>query len=136
MTRIVDRGSAVVEFVVVGCALLPLVALGASAAVAVSTAASATSAAAREAARAFVSAATPGQGQARALAAARLAFADRGRPLPADAVSLRCDGPCLAPGTTVLVTIDWTMPLPFLPGTVSLVSEQRMPVDEFRGEPG
>lgn len=135
MSRTRERGSAVVEFVVVGCALLPLVALGASAAVAVHSAASATSAAAREAARAFVSAVTPAQAHARAEAAARLAFADRGQVLPRDAMTLRCAGPCLAPGTTVLVTIDWTMPLPFLPGTVSLVSEQRMPVDEFRGEP-
>jgi Flp pilus assembly protein TadG len=135
MTGVRDRGSAVLEFVVVGCALLPLVALGASSAVAVHEAASATSAAAREAARAFVTAPTPEQATVRAGAAARLAFADRGRALPVDALTLRCDGPCLVPGTTVLVTVDWSMPLPFLPGTVSLVSEQRMPVDEFRGEP-
>lgn len=134
--RPADRGSAVVEFVVVGCALIPLVALGIASAVAVHTAATATSAAAREAARAFVGSSSVAAGQGRATAAARLAFADRGLDLPGSALRLACDGPCLAPGSAVVVTLDWAMPLPFLPGSVSLVSEQRMPVDEFRGDPG
>jgi hypothetical protein len=131
-----DRGSAVIEFVVVGCALIPLVALGTASAVAVHAAATATSAAAREAARAFAGSSTVAAGESRASAAARLAFADRGLDLPAGTLRMACDGPCLAPGSAVVATIDWTMPLPFLPGSVTLVSEQRMPVDEFRGDPG
>jgi hypothetical protein len=130
-----DRGSAVIEFVVVGCALIPLVALGTASAVAVHTAATATSSAAREAARAFAGSSTVAAGASRASVAARIAFADRGLDLPTGALTMACDGPCLAPGSAVVATVDWTMPLPFLPGSVTLVSEQRMPVDEFRSDP-
>ena len=68
---VADRGSAAIEFIVLGVGLLvPLVYL-ASAAATVQAAAFASAQAAREAGRAFSSSATPAQGRQRAVAAAR-----------------------------------------------------------------
>ena len=140
-----DEGAAVIEFIVIGVGMLvPVVYLALSAA-AVESAAFASTQAVREAGRAFSTAATPDQGRARAQAAARLAFADHGLALPAGALRLTCaDGPCLAPGSVVDVDLDWSVALPWLPGSVSsdvparvpIRATQRVPVDDYRSSPG
>jgi hypothetical protein len=137
-----DRGSAVVEFLVIGVVVLVPIAYLVQAVMAVQAADLATATAAREAARAFSSAVTPAEGQARARAAARLAFADQDLQVPDQALRLSCvDGPCLAPGSAVLVAVDWTVPLPWLPGDwgtrvgVPVSALQRVPIDEYRPDP-
>jgi hypothetical protein len=139
-----EDGSAVIEFLVVGlCVLVPMVYIVLSV-MTVHAAAFASTQAVREAGRAFSTAATPAQGRARALIAARIAFQDQGLHLPAGALRLDCeDGPCLAPGSAVEVRLDWRVPLPWLPGdwsarvptAVPILALQRVPVDDYRGSP-
>jgi hypothetical protein len=138
-----DRGSAAIEFIVIGVGLLvPLVYL-ALAAAAVQSAAFASTQAAREAGRAFTSSATVAEGRMRALAAARLAFTDHGLSLPVGALRISCaDGPCLSPGSAVDVSLAWQVPLPWLPGSLAdqvparipVEATQRVPVDDYRGD--
>ncbi len=139
-----DRGSAVVEFLVVAVGLLVPVAYLAACAGAVESAAYATSQAAREAGRAYVTAGGAAEGRARALAAARLAFADQGLVLPNGALRVTCvDGSCLAPGSAVLVDVRWALPLPWLPAGITgdtaaslpVSATHRVPVDDFRADP-
>jgi hypothetical protein len=139
-----DRGSAVVEFVVIGVGvLIPLVYL-ALCVMTVQAAVFASTQAVREAGRAFSSASTPAEGRARAAAAARLAFADQGLELPAGSLHLTCaGGPCLGPGTAVDVLLSWSVPLPWvpveltdrLPARLPISATQRLPVDDFRSSP-
>ena len=135
-----ERGSALLEVIVVGVALLvPLAYLGLAAAT-VQSGAFASSQAVREAARAFATAATPEQGRARAAAAVRLALGDHGFTAPADAVRVSCAGaPCLTPGSAVEVRLDWEVPVPWVPtivgdgpASVRLSAEHRVPVDDYR----
>jgi hypothetical protein len=99
-------------------------------------AAMATSQAARSAARAFSVASSPAQGLVLARAAARLAFADHGLTLPADALHLSCSRECLAPGSRVSVDIDWRAPLPVVGRAVAipLHSRQDLQIDDMRGD--
>jgi len=143
-----DAGSAIVEFIVVGvCVLVPLAYL-VLAAGAVQSAVFASTQAVREAGRAFVTSASAEQGRQRAMAAAALAFDDHGIPLPPAALEVGCaGGPCLTPGSTVVVSMEWRVPLPWLPSSLagslaesapSLIpvrAEHRIPVDDFRGMP-
>ena len=138
-----DEGAAVIEFIVVGlCILVPVVYV-ALAAVGVQRAAFASTQAVREAGRAFSTASTPALGRSRAAAAAGLAFADQGLALPAGALQLTCsDGPCLSPGSAVEVRLEWTVPLPWVPGDlddggalgVPIQASGRVPIDEYRGD--
>ena len=139
-----DRGSAVVEFLVVAVGLLVPVAYLAACAGAVESAAYATSQAVREAGRAFVTAGGATEGRVRAVAAARLAFADQGLLLPDGALRLTCvEGTCLEPGSAVVVDLSWAVPLPWLPAgladaapaTLPVTATHRVPVDEFRADP-
>ena len=139
-----DEGSAIVEFLVVGLTVLVPMVYIVQAAMVVHSAALASSQAVREAGRAFSTAIDERSGRDRAVAAARLAFADQGLVLPRGALTLSCpDGPCLAPGSVIDVSLDWRVPLPWLPdgwrsaGRVSIPisAEQRVPVDDYRGDP-
>ena len=136
-----DRGSAVIEFIVIGVAVLVPMVYIVQCVMTVHSAVLATSQAAREAARAFSTAATVVEGQRRATAAARLAFSDQGIEFPVEALRVRCvDGPCLAPGSAVVVTVDWEAPLPWVPDAwssdtaVPVRSSQRVPVDDLRSD--
>ena len=139
-----DDGSAIVEFLVVGLTVLvPMVYIVQSAMV-VHAAALASSQAVREAGRAFSTAIDESSGRARAAAAASLAFSDQGLVLPSRALTFQCpDGPCLAPGSVIDVSLNWRVPLPWLPGgwtgpgrlSVPITAQQRVPVDDFRGDP-
>lgn len=134
-----DRGSAVVEFVIVAvCVLVPLTYVVVSIAT-VQSAMFATSQAVREAGRAFSGAASEAGGRAAAVAAARLAFADQGLAMPADGLAVSClSGACLEPGSVVQVDIEWDMPLPWLPeslgsrASVPISATHRLPIDEYR----
>ncbi len=136
-----ERGSAVVEFVVLGVLLLvPLVYLVLVLA-RVQSGAFAVSQAAREAGRAFVTASTDEEAAPRAEAAARISFedhdfADTGR------LTVACaSDPCLGPDARVRTTATVSVPLPLVPafvrGSVPLsvpVSATHVAtVDRFRG---
>ena len=109
-----DEGSALVEFTVLALLLLvPLVyvLLGAFQ---VQRAAFGATEAARQAGRAFARAESVEAGLARARAASRLALADQGIEDAADPLVECPDGPCLVPGSTVRVTVTYTVRLPVL----------------------
>jgi len=139
-----DEGSAIIEFIVVGVTVLvPLVYL-VQCAMTVHSAALASSQAVREAGRAFSTSSSEAQGRERAAVAARLAFADQGLTLPPGSLGMTCpDGPCLTPGSVVDVTLDWQVPLPWLPASwtgsgrasVPIGARQRVPVDDYRSSP-
>ena len=132
MTR--DRGAAVVEFIVLGMAVLVPVAFLVLAVASVQSAAFASAQAVREAGRAFASASTPRAAAERATAAARLALADQGFVLPADALALSCPrGSCLSPGSIVVVRLDWQVQVPGL--AIPIEATQVVPVDDFRSDP-
>lgn len=139
-----DRGSAIVEFLGIGIGILVPIVYVLLAAAGVQAGVFASTQAAREAGRAFVSSATLEEAQRRAEAAARLAFEDHAILLPDDALTVTCvGGPCLMPGTDVIVDVRWQVALPWLPERIagsapSLVpihARHRVPVDEYRGVP-
>ncbi|MEI6360734.1 MAG: pilus assembly protein [Actinomycetes bacterium] len=139
-----DEGSAIVEFIIVGIAIMVPLVYVVQCAMVVHSATLASSQAVREAGRAFSTAVDDLAGRQRAAAAARLAFADQGLALPAGALRMECpDGPCLAPGSVIDVRLDWQVPLPWLPAdwsgrgraAVPISAHQRVPVDDFRGDP-
>ena len=109
-----DAGNALVEFTVLALLLMvPLVYVLLSA-FQVQRAAFGVTEAARQAGRAFARAESVEAGTARAQAATRLALADQGigdAPPPV----LECPGgACLAPGSTVRVTVSYVVDLPVL----------------------
>jgi Flp pilus assembly protein TadG len=138
-----ERGTAVVEFVVLAVLMLiPLIYLVMMMA-RLQAGSFAASQAAREAGRAYV---TAGRGQdapGRAQAAAQIAFLDHsfegnGR------LSIACDGsPCLRPDGRVETTATVRVPLPLVPAFVREVVPMSVPVsashlstvDRFRGLP-
>lgn len=143
--RPADAGSAVVEFLGVSLLLLvPLVYLVLTLG-RIQAAAFAAEGAAREAGRVVVSAASFGEGVARARAAADLAFADQGiEASGADAVSLACEAdPCLEPGARILVDVAVRVGLPGVPAVIRSSVPTEIPVsaqfvavvDEFREVP-
>lgn len=137
-----DRGSAVIEFIVVGVLILIPLAYIAMCVMRVQAATVASSLAVREAGRAFVSADTVQDAQTRATAAAGLALADQGFVLPARSLRMYCStSQCLAPESTVHVELDWAVDLPWLPGflgkertSIAITAQRTMPVDTYRGE--
>ena len=137
-----ERGSAVVEFVVLGVLLLiPLVYLVMMLA-RVQAGSYAVSQAAREAGRAYVTAATGDDATGRAEAAARIAFLDQS--FESGRLAITCDGtPCLRPDGQVETAATVRVPLPLVPSFVRDVIPLSVPVsashlstvDRFRGLP-
>ena len=134
-----ERGSAVIEFIVIGVAVLVPMVYIVQCVMVVHSAVLASSQAARESARAFSTSVTTLNARHRAVAAARLAFGDQGLDLPHEALRVGCvNGPCLAPGSAVVVIVDWTVPLPWIPESwfsdagIPIVAEQRVPIDDLR----
>ena len=139
-----DRGSAVIEFVVVGILLTLPVFYLVIALARLQAGAYAVTQAARESTRAYVTASSDGAGAGRATQAARWAFADQG--FDRGTVSMRCSArPCLTRGATVGASADLGVDLPFIPdflrsavpSTVHLHARHVEPVDRFgtRGGP-
>ncbi len=138
-----ERGTAVVEFVVLAVLMLiPLIYLVMMMA-RLQAGSFAVSQAAREAGRAYVTAESGEAAPGRAQAAARIAFLDHsfednGR------LSIACDGsPCLRPDGRVETTATVRVPLPLIPAFVREVVPMSLPVsashlstvDRFRGLP-
>jgi len=141
-----DRGSAVVEFVLLGVLLLvPLVYLILTVG-RVQAASFAVDAAARSAVRAFTTAPDEATGRARALAAVRLGLLDQGfDDDPAAATRVTCAaGPCLTPGGRVGVEVTVDVVLPGIPSALDRLARTHVTVrstgwgtvDAFRAAPG
>jgi Flp pilus assembly protein TadG len=117
MTRS-ESGSALVELTWLGLLLLiPLVYVVLAVSTVQRSAYGATEAA-RSAARAYVLSPDVSTARSRAIAAARLAMSDQGVRLDASDVHISCApnaGSCLQPGSTVEVTLDLKVELPFVP---------------------
>ena len=111
-----DDGNAIVEFVLLAVLLMvPLVYLLLTV-FRVQGAAYAVSNAVREAGRVYVGTADGADAQQRALIAARIVMSDSRLPLRGDQLEITCSHtPCLTPGATVDVSIDYAVALPFLP---------------------
>lgn len=114
-----DEGRAIVEFIFLGVLLLlPLTYLVLTAA-RLQAAAFSASLAGREAGRAFVTAASDPDAQARARAAAGLAFGDFAFTDGAS-LSLSCDGsPCVRPEGSVTATARIEVELPLIPDFIA-----------------
>lgn len=138
-----ERGSAVVEFVFLGVLMIvPLVYLVMTLA-RIQAGTYAVTAAAREAGRAFVTASDEQAGEARAQAAAAIAFADHDF-AGVGTVTISCrQQPCLRPGGRVGTAAQVTVPLPLVPSFARRVVPLELPVsathlstvDTFREQP-
>lgn len=135
-----DDGNAVIEFVYLAVLLMvPLVYL-LLAVFRVQAAAYAVSGASREAGRVFVATESPEDARTNALTAASLVMSDSNLSLRGDQLDITCSTtPCRAPGSTVDVTIDYAVPLPFLPrflnhspASVRVTGHHLEVVDRFR----
>ena len=134
-----ERGSAVVEFLVVGILLaLPVFYLVITLA-RLQAGTYAVTAAARESARTFVAADTVPTARQRSAAAARLAFQDQGFGSQGQ-VSARCGGVCLTRGSTVKTRADLSVDLPLIPdflrgvvpSSISVSATHTEAVDRFK----
>jgi hypothetical protein len=128
-----DHGSALVEFIAFGVALMIPVAYLGLCVGHLHAAAYATSLAARESARSFATSPAVPQARAAALASAQLAFIDHGVDYPEGALTVTCEGTCLAPGSAVVTEVSWQVPLPWLSEIVVPVTARHVePVDDYR----
>lgn len=128
-----ERGSAVIEFVVVGI-LLSLPAFYLVVTLARLQAGSyAVTAAARESARTYVAADSPGAGSLRATAAARMAFQDQGFGA-SGAVTMSCGGVCLSRGSTATARATLSVDLPLIPDFLRGVVPSRIAVSATHTE--
>ncbi len=110
-----ERGSAVIEFIVIGLVLtLPVFYLVITLA-RLQAGTYAVAAAARESSRMFVTADSDPSGQTRSQAAASMAFADQGFP-GEGSIQMRCSThPCLSPDSVIEGVSDLDVELPLIP---------------------
>lgn len=128
-----ERGSAVIEFIVVGVLLsLPVFYLVITLA-RVQAGTYAVTAAARESARGFVAADALGPASGRAVAAARMAFQDQGFG-SAGSVTMTCGGPCLTRGSTATARASLAVDLPLIPDFLRGVVPSRIAVSATHTE--
>jgi Flp pilus assembly pilin Flp len=138
-----DEGAAVVEFVVLVVLVIVPIVYAVIAAMSVQSAAYAVTQAARESARAFTQADTVTEARSAARMATRVALSDQGVPLRGDELRIDCDGSCLAPGSTIRVSVSTRVRLPFLPdsladstvGAVPVSAEHLAVIDDYRDAP-
>lgn len=139
-----DIGNAIVEFVYLALLLMVPLVYVLLTVFRVQGAAYAVSGAAREAGRVFVSAAPGQDAGARAFTAASLVMTDTGLALRRHQLEITCSAtPCLTPGATVDIAVDYDVPLPFLPhflageapASVRVESRHLEVVDRFRSSP-
>lgn len=135
-----DDGTASVEFILFGIALLiPLMYLLVTV-FSIQSAAYGVSSASREAGRAFVQSPGGTDPQTRAFAAARVALLDHGIELAPEQLIVTCSAsPCLTPGATVDVNLELDVALPLLPNifgdapaSVAVHGRHTAVVDRFR----
>jgi len=111
-----EEGNAIVEFVYLAVLLMVPLVYVLLAVFRVQAAAYAVSGASREAGRVFVGTESNDDARRHAFTAASLVMADSNLSLRQDQLAITCSAdPCLTPGSTVDVTIDYAVPLPFLP---------------------
>ena len=145
MRRRDDDGSAIVEFTFLAVLfMVPLLYLLLTV-FQVQRAAYAVTAATREAGRAFVTAPSDGVGLDRAYAAAGVSLADHDLTLDASAMTIDCTAgaSCLSPGSSVTVTMEVEVPLPFVPAlwdgsfaaAVPVRATHVQVVDTYRSQP-
>lgn len=115
-------GAALAEFIVVAVGILIPIGYIVVALSQVLAAHAAAHHAVREAGRVFVRDTAVLAGHWRAQQAATIAFADRGIALPQNALRIECQPSCLTPGSTVRVLVDWKMPVPWLPSSLTSVA--------------
>ena len=135
-----ERGSASIEFIVVGVAIiLPLVYIAITV-LTLNAAQFASNQAAREGARAFVTSSSNSSANQRASIAANQAFADYGLTESEPQIAITCDHiSCLTPGGSVSVEVTTQIPLPFVPRwgssdlvTMPITSQATLLVDQYR----
>lgn len=136
-----ERGSAIIEFVFLAVVVLvPLIYLVLTVS-RIQAGTYAVTQAAREAGRAFVTAEAGEYAEARARAAAGIAFADFGFD---GSLEIGCDGtPCLRPEGRITTRATVVVPLPLVPDFARAVVPLQVPVsttsvaavDRFRGGP-
>ncbi|CCH72849.1 conserved hypothetical protein [Nostocoides australiense Ben110] len=124
-----EEASAIVEFVFLGVLLLvPLIYLTMMIA-RVQAGSYAVAQAAREAGRAFVTATEEGSADARARAAAAIAFEDQGFGGDGGSVEIRCSAsPCLTPESSIEFRATVSVPLPLVPAFARDVVPLEVPV--------
>ena len=138
-----DEGAAVVEFVVLVVLVIVPIVYAVIAAMSVQSAAYAVTQAARESARAFTQADSVTEARSAARMATRVALSDQGVNLRGDELRIDCDGSCLAPGSTIRVSVSTRVRLPFLPdsladstvGAVPVSAEHLAVIDDYRDAP-
>ncbi|HEU5042842.1 MAG TPA: hypothetical protein VFT75_01765 [Nocardioidaceae bacterium] len=116
-----QAGTALVEFVWLAILLLVPLLYIVLAVFEVQRSAFAVSAAARAAGRAFVLSPSESAASARAVAAARVAMADQDLDLDRASVAFTCapdPANCLAPGSTVQVSVSYPVALPLVPSAL------------------
>ena len=135
-----DRGSASIEFIVVGVAIiLPLIYIAITV-LTLNAAQFASNQAAREGARAFVTSSGNSSANQRARIAANQAFADYGLAESKPRIAITCDHiSCLTPGGSVSIEVTTQVPLPFVPRwgssdliTMPITSQATLLVDQYR----
>lgn len=135
-----ERGSASIEFIVVGVAIiLPLIYIAITV-LTLNAAQFASHQAAREGVRAFVTSTSNASGNQRASIAANQAFADYGLAESEPEVAITCDHiSCLTPGGSVSVEVTTQVPLPFVPRwgsselvTMPITAQATLLVDQYR----
>lgn len=124
-----ERGSAVLEFLVIGVLVLLPMAYIVMSVMRVQAASMASTQAVREAARAYATADSVSQGHRAAITAAEVAFEDQGFTLPESALQVRCLGGCLAPGSSIQVELGWRVDLPWIPASLSQGRSASVPID-------
>jgi hypothetical protein len=133
-----EEGSAVVEFLGVALLLLlPLMYLALTLG-RLQAATFAVEGAAKESARAFVTADSVAQGEARAGVAVSLALEDQGfdDARPSDVLTISCSGAqCLDPGGEVVAAVRYEVPLPFVPPGVRAWVPLSVPVEAVHVSP-
>lgn len=136
--RGLEEGNAIVEFLGAALILLLPVMYLALTLGRIQAATFAVGGAAKESARAFVTADSAEQGEARAGVAVSLALDDQGFAdvRPADVLSISCSStPCLAPGNEVVTVVRYDVPLPFVPPAVRTWVPLSVPVEAVHVSP-
>lgn len=141
LTRSDERGSAVLEFLIVGVAVLVPLLYVLLTVLRVEAAVMASTQAVREAGRAFTMADSQGEGQRNAQAAARLALSDQGFALPPNALKVTCRPACLRPSSSAQVHLEWRVDLPWVPGNVGghelgypITVDSELRIDSYRSD--
>jgi hypothetical protein len=135
-----DRGSASIEFIVVGVAIILPIIYIAITVLTLNAAQFASNQAAREGVRAFVTSTGNSSANQRASIAANQAFTDYGIAGSEPQIAITCDHiSCLTPGGSVSIEVTTRVPLPFVPRwgssdlvTMPITSQATLLVDQYR----